>query len=253
MSKIRNQLKASQRLVAIPAESVSITAESDALAGAVATWLNVQPWAGNATRGSYGSTDQTSIESYPEFELLIACDAAKTITVPKLYSCELLPVTIADDTFTSSGSSAVNTANSHLMQTGDGPFRLTTTDTLPAGLLEDTDYYVEDTGTNTFELYLTRDEAIASAGGIATTGTGTGTHTIADVQTADNPDDNTRRFHHALVGDLNEAGDIVLGVQTAYKERIKHSPLTRYYFVTATGETPETVTIRLTPVVGFEE
>ncbi len=254
MSIQRNKMKKpALRLIAIPSEAVSITAESDALAGAVATWLDVQAWNGTTPRSGYGITDQTSRDGYPEFELVIACDAAETITSPKLYSCELMPVTIADDTFTSSGTDAINTATAHGMLTGDGPFQLTTTTTLPAGLELLTDYYVESTGANTFELYLTRDLAIASGGGVATTDTGTGTHTIADVQSADNPDENTRRFHHMLVGDLNEAADIVVGAQTAYKERIKHSPLTDYYFVTATETSAQTLTVRATPVIGFEE
>ena len=248
------------KTVAMPHLAVSITAESDALAVATtANWLDVSGW-----RATYGigvpldaKYDELLYGAYPQFELDIEGDAAETITAAALYAIRLAPVTIADDTFTSSGSSAVNTATSHGMLTGDGPFQLTTTTTLPAGLSLLTDYYVESTGANTFELYLTRALAIASAGGIATTDTGTGTHTIADVQSSDKLDDDTRRCRHCLVGRLNSGaatiGSITVGAQTSYMERINHSPLDLYYALVATVGSVQTLTIRVTPIVTIEE
>lgn len=254
MSKIRNKLKHGTRTVAIPTDSVSITAESDALAAAtVANWLNVQSWRAEHPRSGLSITDQSYFDSFTQFEIDIEADAAETITAVKLYACRLAPVTIAADTFASSGADAINTATAHGMLTGDGPFQLTTTDTLPAGLELLTDYYVENTGANTFELYLTRDLAVAAGGGIATTDAGTGTHTITTVTTAANPDDNVRRFRFALVGDLNSAAAVVLGPQVSYMERINHSPLDLYYTLVATVGSVQTVTVRLTPVMAIEE
>jgi len=253
MARARVQLENVDKVIAIPSEGASITAESDALDGSVATWLDVQQWNFSPPRIGLRVGDANRVESYPKFELKVRCDAAETLTVPKIYSCELEPVTIADDTFTSSGGSAVNTAATHGMLTGDGPFQLTTTNTLPAGLSLLTDYWVEKTNTSTFELYLTRDLAIAAGGGIATTDTGTGTHTISDVQGNENPDENTLRVHQYLIGDLNEAADIVVGAQVGYKERIEHSPLTCWYYVTATETSAETLTIEVTPIITYSE
>lgn len=201
-------------------------------------------------------TDQDYFKGYPQFEIDIEGDAAETITAASLYAIRLGPVTIADDTFTASGTDEVMTAVAHGMLTGDGPFQLTTSGTLPAELALLTDYWVEKTAANTFELYTSRELAIAAGGGIATTDAGTGTHTIADVQTALNPDDNTRRCRFALVRRLNSGaatvGTITVGAQTAYTERVDHSPLNLYYAVVATAGTPQTLTIRATPLMEIE-
>jgi hypothetical protein len=243
--------------VALPELAVSITAESDALAAATtANWLDVTGWRtdlGGRDAAGRRVGDEQWFASYPEFELDFEGDAAETITGASLYSVRLGPVTVADDTFTASGSSAVNTANSHAMLTGDGPFQLTTSGTLPAEFALLTNYWVEDTGTNTFELYTSRALAIAGGGGIATTDAGTGTHTIADVQGSANLDDDTRRCRFALVGRLNSGastiGSIVVGAQTSYTERIDHSPLDLYYVVVATETSAQTLTIRATPTM----
>jgi hypothetical protein len=68
-----------------------------------------------------------------------------------------------------------------------------------------------------------------------------------------NGDDDTRRFRLVLIGDLNEAADIVVGAQTAYVERIKHSPLNLYYVLVATETSAQTITARATPVMAVEE
>lgn len=253
MSKVLRNLPNTLRAVAIPSEAASVQAESNALNGAVATWMDVQAWNKQPPRVGLGLTDPDYFEAYPEFELKIRCDATETLTSVSLKACELEPVTIADDTFTSSGTDDINTATAHAMLTGDGPFQLTTTDTLPAGLELATDYYVRSLSANTFSLHPTRNDAIADTNSVATTDTGTGTHTIADVQDQDNPDDNTQRFHLYLVGDLNEGNTITVGAQLGYKERIKHSPVTRWYYVEGTSGTgAQTLNIELTPVLFYE-
>ncbi len=71
----------------------------------------------------------------------------------------------------------VITATGHTRINGD-KVRLKTTDTLPAGLAVDTDYFVINKATNTFKLS-------ASSGGseINITDSGTGTHTLGTVLT----------------------------------------------------------------------
>lgn len=249
-------MRTRQKVAAIPFLAVLNTAESDALAGAVTTWMDVRGWRSEIGLNlkTPSLTSERVYGAWPRFELKIRCDATETITSPQLYAVEQEPVTISDDTFTSSGSDAVNTAVAHGMLTGDGPFQLTTTTTLPAGLLEDTDYWVEKTAANTFELYTTLAGAIAAGGGVATTDTGTGTHTIVDVQSATNPDDNTQRRFVYLIGDLNEGTTITVGAQAGYKERIEHSPLTTHYYVVGTSGTgAQTVTVEVTPVTHVEE
>jgi len=197
--------------------------------------------------------DEQPFEGYAQFEIDIECDAAEVLTgTPKLYACRLGPVTIADDTFTS--STDTHTATSHALLDGDGPIQLTTSDTLPAGLSLLTDYYVEYVGVNTFKLHTTRAGAIArdSATLITTTDGGTGTHTLSDVQSSVNADNDTRRFRFALVGNLNDGNDITLAAQTSYHERVNHSPLDLYYVLVATETNTETVTVRITPIVGLE-
>ena len=256
MSRVILPGKQNSRVSAFPELAVTITAESDALAVATtANWLDVTGWRTPLdARDESGRRvgDEQWFTAYPKFELDIEADASETITGATLYAIRLGPVTIDDDTFTSSGSSAVNTASAHNMLTGDGPFQLTTSGTLPAGLELLTDYWVEDTGTNTFELYTSRALAIASGGGVATTGTGTGTHTIADVQGSANLDDDTRRCRHVLLGRLNSGastiGTIVVGAQASYMERVLHSPLDLYYAVVATETAAQTLTLRATPI-----
>lgn len=248
--------KSNVRTVAVPHLAQSITAESDALAIATnANWIDVQGWRTTLGAGQPDLpdvVDEQYFTSYPQFEIDIDCDASETlIGTPRLYAIRLAPVVIADDTFTSSGSDAINTATSHAFQTGDGPVQLTTSGTLPAGLSLLTDYYIEDTGANTFELYTTRALAIAAGTGIVTSDTGSGTHTLVDKQGGANTDNNTRRCRHTLVGSLNEGNSIVLAAQTSYMERINHSPLDLYYVVLATETGAQTVTITLTPIMSI--
>jgi len=248
---MKNPAKNNQHVFAYPDLAVSITAESDALAAAtVANWMSAQGWRTPLGAGLPRATAGTEQEfrGLPQFEIDIECDASETITAAKLYGCRLGPVTIADDTFTASGSTL--TASSHALLDGDGPVRLTSSTTLPAGLSLLTDYFVEHLSSNTFALHSTRAGAIAGDTStlITTTDAGTGTHTLADKQGNASLDDNSRRFHFALIGDLNEAASVVLTAQTSYVERINHSPLNLYYVLVATVGVAQTVTVRVTPI-----
>ena len=85
---------------------------------------------------------------------------------------------VADFTFTAA-TSDVCTKVAHGLQTGDGPVRLTTTGTLPAGLALATDYWIIWIDADTF--YFATSLANAYAGTrVDITTTGTGTHTVSD-------------------------------------------------------------------------
>ncbi len=72
------------------------------------------------------------------------------------------------------------TANSHGMKTGDGPYRFSTTGTLPAGLSSTTDYYVDVESANTFKVSTTAANAIAGTN-VAISDDGSGTLTLVRV------------------------------------------------------------------------
>lgn len=85
---------------------------------------------------------------------------------------------VADDTFTAAATD-ICTAVAHGLQTGDGPIRLTTTGTLPAGLALATDYYVIKIDADTFKLATSLANAYAGTA-VDITDAGTGTHTLSD-------------------------------------------------------------------------
>lgn len=66
----------------------------------------------------------------------------------------------------------------HLMETGDGPFRLTTGGGLPTGALTATDYWAIKVTDDRFKLATSYDNAIAGTP-VNLTGIGTGTSTVA--------------------------------------------------------------------------
>lgn len=69
------------------------------------------------------------------------------------------------------------TASAHGMITCDGPFTLTTSNTLPAGLTAGTRYWVRRTASNLFQLATSAQNAKAGTV-VNITSTGTGTHTL---------------------------------------------------------------------------
>lgn len=88
------------------------------------------------------------------------------------------PLIVADDTFTAAVDDTC-TAVAHGLETGDGPVRLTTTTTLPAGLALATDYWIIRITADTFKLATSLANAYAGTA-VDITGTGTGTHTLSD-------------------------------------------------------------------------
>jgi hypothetical protein len=95
-------------------------------------------------------------------------------------------ITIAADTFTAANATEICTATAHGLLTGDGPVRLTTTTTLPAGLSLATDYYIIKIDANTF--YFAASRALAFIGTAVTfTDDGTGTHTLTGTASSRRP------------------------------------------------------------------
>jgi len=224
---------------------VSMTAESDALAVAtVANWLDVQPWRRIIlpAEGQNLPNQLDNFASVKEFDLEILCDAAETVTSMSLYGVRPQPLVVADDTFTATAADpSVVTATAHTLLMGDGPFRVSSSTTLPAGLVADTDYWIFYLDANTYSWCPTRADALAGTNKVACTTTGTGTHTISDkvVATEADDDDITQRLHFFLYGTINAGNDVVVGAQTAYIERIQHSPLTLYYAILGTQTSAE--------------
>ena len=69
---------------------------------------------------------------------------------------------------------SVITSAAHGFADEQGPFRLTTTDTLPVGFLAATDYYIVYVGVDTFQISLTK----GGSGVACTDNSTTGTHTL---------------------------------------------------------------------------
>lgn len=94
------------------------------------------------------------------------------------------PFSITATTFTADNTTEKFTAADHGLETGDGPFTVSSTTTLPAGLAAATNYWIIRINANTF--YLASSLANAYAGTVvAITDNGTGTHTISSGATTE--------------------------------------------------------------------
>jgi len=102
-------------------------------------------------------------------------------------------------TFTAATSDIVTMAG-HGFTTGNGPFQLTTSNTLPAGLSLATDYYAIRIDANTFYMATTYANAMAETR-VDVTDTGTGTHTLSML-----PLFNHRLFVKTIVIDAGATG-----------------------------------------------
>jgi len=122
-------------------------------------------------------TGVTTILKPTDAEILyLKCTTDEFIAVLGWRGASDFTSTFADDTITLTGTNAASRA--------DGPFQLTTTGTLPAGLALTTDYWlIEDKGidgnpvTDIFKLALTRADALNGVV-VTITDDGSGTHTI---------------------------------------------------------------------------
>ncbi len=89
------------------------------------------------------------------------------------------PLVVADFTFTADNATEIFTHTAHGLETGDGPIRVASDTTLPAGLTAGTDYWVIYVTDNTFKLATTRALALAGTNLLISTN-GTGVHTLSD-------------------------------------------------------------------------
>lgn len=94
----------------------------------------------------------------------------------------------ADDTFTADNATEIFTAAVHGLLTGDGPFQVSTDNTLPAGLVALTDYWIIKVDANTFKLATSLADALAGTN-LAISTNGTGVHTISDTASTKRPSD----------------------------------------------------------------
>lgn len=66
----------------------------------------------------------------------------------------------------------------HGLSDGDGPFTVSTTDTLPAGILANTLYWVAAVTPNTLSIHRTHQDALAGSNAVDITDSGVGTHSL---------------------------------------------------------------------------
>ncbi len=187
-----------------------------------------------------------------EFDVIVWADSSNAITGLRLVEGRLLAVTLADDDV-----DTVDTTDneldiaSHAYVTGDGPVRLTTSGTIPGGLATGTDYWVVVVNSGAIKLSESFEFAMRNKT-IDITSAGTGTHTVVDVQSANDDDKNTRRVHWGSLGYLGENGDgvVTLTAAMAYVARAEHSARGVVYSVVGTfGSAVATyVTLRPCPI-----
>jgi len=165
----------------------------------------------------------------PEFDIEIWSTASVNLTAAELWAGAPHPGTIADDTFTVvHGTEVVTIATSDLLTTGDGPIRVSSSTTLPAGLAASTDYWWHKLSATTGYFCKSLDDALAGIP-VAMSSNGTGTHTLSDTSA-------TKRMHLHSCGLLGTAADgaITLTNRKAYHVTVAHRPNVLMYWVAAT-------------------
>jgi len=208
------------------ASGVTIAAAAATLPMPPVSWADVSHWRG----------------VHPEFDIEIWADEAVTGSSIELVGAVAKPFAIADDDV-----DAVVFADDELTVTGhgyangDGPVRLTTTDTLPAGLALATDYWIGVVDANTVQLYATLADVLAGGDAVAIGDAGTGTHTISDT-------DDTQRLRWLSHGLLGHDGDgaVALTVNKGYTARLGHRPRALAYALVGTVSAAVTAEIYLT-------
>lgn len=189
---------------------------------------------------SWGNSDLGVV---PEFDLNVWGAAALELTGLELLALIPRLGAVADDAV-----DTVDFANNeldltaHAYKTGDGPFTMTTTGVLPAGLALLTQYWIIYVNSGSIKLALSRALALAGTA-VAFTDGGTGTHTIKDVDGA------TELLYAHSVGLLGHAqnGLVTLGARKAYTARAKHDPRALAYSL-AGAISASTASAELAPV-----
>jgi hypothetical protein len=174
---------------------------------------------------SWGNEDMEK-GAVGEFDLDLFAAGAVDLTNVKLYG--MIPQTgtvAADDVNSVTHATEKLTVTGHLYNTGDGPFQLTTSGTLPAGYALATNYWIVVFDANTIGLASSLANAMAGTL-VAITTDGTGTHTI----TAAAGCKLARWF--ALDGMVDTA--ISLSLRLGYRVRCAHNPRILAYALSAT-------------------
>lgn len=188
------------------------------LPGPPVSWASVAAWRGRTNR---------------EFELKLWSTAAASFTSLYLAGAVQRAQTIADDDVdgVTAGSDTL-TVTGHAYKNGDGPVTFSSTLTLPGGISAATNYWITVVDANTIKLSTSfanwLDQVFFDI-----TSAGTGTVTIADVQTGETL---TKRVHWLFISLLGPAEDgvLTLGASLGYSKRFVHTPERIAYAVIGT-------------------
>lgn len=196
---------------------VAIATDATALALPPTTYGQVPSWWASDVSGDV-----------PFFELELWADGVVNLTSATLYGAVLHPFSFNDLTVTADATTNQLASNGHGKLTGDGPFTISSTLTLPGGLQATGQYWVIKVDANNFKAAASLTDALAGTA-IDLTTNGTGVLTVAD-------DATTMRVHWNTYGLLGLLGDgaIALDAQTSYAERADHSPRCIAYAIVAT-------------------
>lgn len=176
----------------------------------------------------------------PEFDLDLIAAGAASVTAVKLYGATRETGVIADAVFTSThGTDTLNIA-AHGLLTGDGPVRVSSSGTLPAGLVAGTDYWIIRTAAGTLKLALSLSDALAGTA-VETTSDGTGTHTLSDVA-------ETKLVRWRRMGEI-EAALTLASIREGITVRCKHNPRVFAYGLIWTGTAANAIRGSFSPVI----
>ncbi len=133
-------------------------------------------------------TEDTTPDTAADF--VVAYDAstslAKKVLLANLATSKFgtnLRRFVADRTFAPGDvnvTTDVITEPDHPFTNGDGPYRLTSTTTLPAGSDNSTDYFCRSIASDEFALYTSRADALSDTSRVNLTSQGSGVHTITN-------------------------------------------------------------------------
>lgn len=153
-----------------------------------------------AARNSYGYALNVKGDGVTSTELTVTSDSSTSIAevhsavltalnavTGKNYTATFTGLVYADDTFTAATTDICTNA-AHGLQTGDGPFQLTSSGTLPAGLALVTNYWIIRLDADTFSFASSLANSFAGTA-IDVTDTGSGNHTISDTVSTVRPAD----------------------------------------------------------------
>jgi hypothetical protein len=194
---------------------------------------------------AYTFTFKNGVTTVANFEAAVTASADLDVKTPGT-GANLLATTVDEFTATAlaGGDDSELNSTAHGLLTGDTQVQVTTTGTMPAGLVALTDYYAVKDDADNVGLAATLSDALA---GNLIQFTSAGTGTIKIVATA-----NTQRVHWQAYKQLGLAGDgaITLDGQQAYRVTVPHRARCVGYTLTATfGAGAGKVSAAVYPVV----